>query len=736
MQTCRPAPLNVIPRDPTGTTWALPEGAVARLGKGINKSGPDLDSVALSPDGTYFAAGTGMGLWWYDVSSMTPIALWETERGLISAVDISPDGQFVAVGNWDGIVKVLDVHSSECIVQMKRYEKSYTHADFIAFSPDGKRIATATDEGVIEVLDIQRSECIAQPEPDSRGENQNVTAQLAFSPNGEIIAATCTTPARSGLGWVSIATKDPQTYLWHAETGEQIAKFAGGEFAFSPDSRLLACASPADNDNDTTDIHRFVSVWDIATQERIACFREHENQVNFVIFSPCGKWIASSDKGGTLRVWDFITNTQQTEYTHYGIASKRWLWKIARWLQKRIGSESLDSVLSRVEPIYSQEGTLLVAVLRASIHTNPRTHAIEVWDIERREKLQTIERKPRSIGAAWFSKCPELGIAHALSSQCQVTDETHTFLTLREPACYPDLVTFSPNGQVLASNDGDEKGVILWDVEHKQTRETLMKDTRIHSFTFSPNGSLRAAGISGNTLKVWDFEKQNRPVATFSAPGLASPVVFAPPGDRIATVHSESHKERIDRTLYIWNLQSREKLEVDTGHKDYVFAMAFSPDGKRLATACGNGVAQLWDAETGSEIAKVEDRREIRGITFSPCGDFIAGGWENEIRLWRAEGFDLLHTMPQPKGSQKPYALTFSPCSKYLASGTWWWWQEGLEKMAIRLWEVATGENITTFWGHTSDIQSLAFSPDSTLLASGSHDGTILLWDLKPFIDV
>ena len=369
------------------------------------------------------------------------------------------------------------------------------------------------------------------------------------------------------------------------------------------------------------------------------------------------------------------------------------------------------------------------------INTIRRPYMIEVWNIETRQKLQTIERKPRSIGEAWFSKCPELGIAHALSSQCQVTDEAHTFLPLREPTCYPDLVTFSPNGQVLVSNDGDEKGVILWDVERKQAQKVLMKDTRIHFFDFSPSGSLHAAGISGNTLKIWDCEKQDKPVATFSAPGLASPVAFSLSNGRIATVHSESNNERIERTLYIWNLQSREKLEVDTGHKDYVHAIAFSPDGKRMATACWNGIAQLWDTETGREIAKVEDNQEIREITFSPCGNYIAGGWADEIRLWRAQGFEPLHTIPQPKGSQRPYALTFSPCGKYLASGTWWWWQKGLKKMAIRLWEVATGENITTFWGHTSDIQSLAFSPDNTLLASGSHDGTILLWDVRPFID-
>ena len=102
---------------------------------------------------------------------------------------------------------------------------------------------------------------------------------------------------------------------------------------------------------------------------------------------------------------------------------------------------------------------------------------------------------------------------------------------------------------MLASNDGDGKGVVLWDVERKQERETLMKNTRISSFTFLPSGSLLAAGIDRNTLKVWDFEKQDKPVAEFSALGLASPVVFAPIGDRIATVRCESNKERIERTL-------------------------------------------------------------------------------------------------------------------------------------------------------------------------------------------
>ena len=104
---------------------------------------------------------------------------------------------------------------------------------------------------------------------------------------------------------------------------------------------------------------------------------------------------------------------------------------------------------------------------------------------------------------------------------------------------------------------------------------------------------------------------------------------------------------------------------------------------------------------------------------------------DDEICLWCAEQLTTLLTIPQPEQNQRTYALAFSPCGRYLVSGTWW--QNGMEKMAIRLWDVATGENIHTFWGHTTDVQSLAFSPDGMFLASGGFDGTILLWDVESF---
>ena len=86
-----------------------------------------------------------------------------------------------------------------------------------------------------------------------------------------------------------------------------------------------------------------------------------------------------------------------------------------------------------------------------------------------------------------------------------------------------------------------------------------------------------------------------------------------------------------------------------------------------------------------------------------------------------------------PIGCQKPQTLKFSPCGKYLAVGAQW--QDGQESVSVRLWDVKTWENIHTFWGHPTDVWSIDFSPDGETLASGSYDGTILLWDMKSFIN-
>ncbi|MCY3742947.1 MAG: WD40 repeat domain-containing protein [Candidatus Poribacteria bacterium] len=698
MQNRRPAPFNVVPGDTIGTTWALPEGAIARFGKGEVNHG----NVKVSPDSTYFAVGTGMGLWWYDVPSMSPVSLWETNRGMVNSIDFSDDGKWIIITS-DGIIKILDVQSRECVTQIEGHNADAR----LACSSNGKWIAIAASNGVVKVLDVHSGACIAEMDRGAHEVQLNDISELKFSPDGECLAARADNPKVSRDGRVLNPDREGhQTYVWHPETGEAIVKFAGRNFAFSPDSRLLAGAAADETLDDTDRVDRCVSVWDVTTGERISHFSGHSDGVDVVTFSPCGEFLLSSSRDNSLRVWDIANGVQTEVYNEFGRA-----WK---------------------QPFYSPEGTLFTAVFGGS----GATQTIEIWNVEPREKLQVLEFSVGSIGAEWFFKCPQLAIAYALSNK-RSDGKTQTFPTLDEPNFpWPDPKVVWLDNQTLASKRLGRGiagvGIALWDVESKRIQETLVEDKFIHSFTVLPCGDVLGTDLK-RVPKVWNTSKPDKPIAEFTAstkpPDWARHEVFAPTGNQIATGSREG-------TLYVWSFQHPEEPTLLTGHTGHIRALAFSPDGRQLASGSDDETARLWDVKSGEEIATLplDAPHTIMGIAFSPCGKIIAGGMDNEIRFWCAEQLTTLRTIRQPENNHRTYALAFSPCGKYLASGTWW--QKGMEKMAIRLWEVATGENIHTFWGHTSDVQSLAFSPNGTLLASGGFDGTILLWDVKSFIDV
>jgi len=188
-------------------------------------------------------------------------------------------------------------------------------------------------------------------------------------------------------------------------------------------------------------------------------------------------------------------------------------------------------------------------------------------------------------------------------------------------------------------------------------------------------------------------------------------------------------------SVQVWDITADVKLHTLTKHIAAIARLEFSPNGKYLASFSDYGPdACLWNIENGQEISNFPGDR-IETLTFSPCSTLIAADTEKEIIVWDIVRSENRLTICKPRdwidNGLWQLVFAFSPCKRYFASGACW--NLGMERTPVRLWD-ETGQNITTFWGHTKDIQALAFSPDGTLLASGSLDGTILLWDITPYL--
>jgi WD40 repeat protein len=190
-------------------------------------------------------------------------------------------------------------------------------------------------------------------------------------------------------------------------------------------------------------------------------------------------------------------------------------------------------------------------------------------------------------------------------------------------------------------------------------------------------------------------------------------VAFSPDGKRLATVSA-------DHTAKVWDAESGKELLTLHGHLNWVTGVAFSPDGKRLATASVDQTAKLWDAESGKELLTLLGHSgSVYGVAFSPDGKRLAtAGEDKTAKVWDAEGSKELLTL---RG--RSVGVTFSPDGKRLATAS--------EDKTATVWDADSGKALLTLHGHSDSVIGVAFSPDGKRLATASADHTAKVWNAE-----
>jgi WD40 repeat protein len=158
------------------------------------------------------------------------------------------------------------------------------------------------------------------------------------------------------------------------------------------------------------------------------------------------------------------------------------------------------------------------------------------------------------------------------------------------------------------------------------------------------------------------------------------------------------------------------------GHTDWVTRVAFSPDGKRLATGCADQTVRLWDTATGRAIHILRGHTgPVRGVAFSPDGQTVASASDDRtVRIWDAQTGREIRALEGH--TDAVYSVAFSPDGKLLASAS--------DDETAKVWETATGKELFPLRGHTSWVTRVVFSPDGKRLATTSTDQTVKVWDL------
>ena len=550
---------------------------------------------------------------------------------------------------------------------------------------------------------------------------------ISFSPDGTRIA-------------VGRATG---VWLYDAHTGAELALLTDhtsltGDVAFSPDDKTLASG------------YGDISLWDIDTGKLLKSFRREESAIKALKIIDDGKTLFCESFDGSVRLWDVTTDTSKDFYP----SSSRGFNGMLRHITGRTVTTAA-LYLNNVD----NKGIFAVGY---------KDGKIRLEDASNGEHLKTLQGHKDHVNQLAFSPDGTLLVANTSNVPLRLWDVStgKSLKTLTQNTKFQGILTFSKDGKTLACQTRDGE-IELWDVDSKTLRITLgakldfknQYDSAIHVLAFSPDSKRVVGANRKGEIWVWDVNTGGELFSfTTGHTQELGALAFSPDSSTLAIGHH--------RTIQLWDTHNFTHQPIHIHPNTSLMDLVFSPDNKTLTCAerfifryekrdafvkeTVIGKLSLWDTRTGNKVSDMPvewhkgnlpiprgkwkttfNGRQLGNVVFSPDGFRLVTALNSDnatkdnrftIFVWEiSEDPNRLSHLTLKDHTDTINALTFTPNGKMLASGS--------DDGTIRLWDSSTGTQLLSL--SSEKTNSLAFSMDGKTLASISNFSQIQLWNIS-----